>query len=301
MKHISFSQISCFNRCKQEYRYKYVDNIRMKKTSEALTFGKLFHLGLEVLYKTNSINEAIQVVYDSIENVESDDDSWLKVCLEAMLSGYYEHFYSNDMGKYKVIELEKSYEEKIRLVRKTARGYRFKFISDAVFEDEEHNLWLVEYKTTSRIGEAYYDRLKIDHQITGNLSYLQDIYGKPFSGVIYRIMKKPTIRQKQTESELQFLERLSSVFREDPENYFIELKITRTQEEIAEFKQHLWNALQDIRSTIKHNRFYKNTTACAINSCTYLPLCSKKEGYRELYEKKQDYISDIIEGSIENE
>lgn len=298
MKHLSFSQISCFNRCKKEYFYKYVQQLRPKQRSLALDFGKYFHLGTELLYKHKNPDIAMQVVYDQIEALDMSlcseeqikDQDWMKIVLNAMLHGYYDGFYSQDMcNGMKIIELEKAYTLPIRnpKTKMPSRTYNFKLIADAVFKDLEGRLWLVEYKTTSRLGDTYFDRLAVDHQITGNLAYLETVYKQPFEGVIYRIMKKPSIRQKQSESQEAFYERLQGVFVAEYDNYFIELVLTRTPDEINEFRQALWMVQKDIIGSIKNKWFYQNTTACSINNCSYLELCAKKPSAMMNFEQKE--------------
>ena len=297
--HLSHSQISCFNNCKQEYYYKYIKGLKPKRFSTALNFGKYFHLGMELLYKHGNADIAISGVMSQLdllttwawEEKDFQDFAWMKIVLRGMIDGYYDIFYLDDMEKgYEIVELEKRYDMPIinPKTNRPSRKYSFVFIADGVLKDKNDDLWLVEYKTASQIGDLYLDRLLFDNQVTGMLAYLGKVYKKPFKGVLYRIMRKPGIRQKKTETEIQFLERLSDVFHTDSERYFIEAILTRTPEELKDFEKSLWTTQKDIQNTVKCKGYYRNTNNCVLKSCAYMPLCAKKEDAGQLYERRED-------------
>eukprot|EP00919_Chromeraceae_sp_WS-2016_P030604 GHVR01072575.1.p1 GENE.GHVR01072575.1~~GHVR01072575.1.p1 ORF type:complete len:239 (+),score=23.26 GHVR01072575.1:1-717(+) len=218
------------------------------------------------------------------------DLSFITVCVNAMIQGYYDVFYLEDMRKgFTVVELEKKHDMKIvnPATGRATPSFKYRFYADAVLKDPVGNHWLVEYKTAARMGDAYWDRLAFDHQITGNMAYLEQIYGVEFKGCIYRVMKKPGIRQTQKENKIQYLERLQSLFTEQCGDYFIEKDLFRSQEEKQAFLESLWITQKDIQNTLKTNGYYQNTGACVLKNCSYLPLCAKKTFAMEKFEQKE--------------
>jgi hypothetical protein len=259
---------------------------------------------MEKLYEHGSMVRAIQDVMEKINAINTmnftekdfNDLEWTKTVLVAMIEGYYDIFYMNDIDNgYTPVELEKRYEKNIINPRskRTSRTYKFQFIADAVLKDKDGGLWLVEYKTAAQLGDNYFDRLAFDHQITGCLAYLQEVYGQEFKGVLYRVMKKPGIRQKKAtknkpaETREEFLKRLEDVFNNEVDKYFHERILTRTQDELKHFKDSLWLTTEDIRLTVKNKGFYMNTSNCVIKNCSFLPLCACKPGARDLFKERK--------------
>tara|TARA_R100000808_G_scaffold25089_2_gene61688 strand:- start:7817 stop:8854 length:1038 start_codon:yes stop_codon:yes gene_type:complete len=69
---------------------------------------------------------------------------------------------------------------------------------DGVLEDKDGNIWLLEHKTSSEDispGSNYWKRLSIDTQISKYLlSLIHEFPDREVMGVIYDVVKKPTIR-----------------------------------------------------------------------------------------------------------
>lgn len=295
--HLSYSQISVFNNCKQEYFYKYIQHLKPVRDGESLIYGKYFHRGMEFLYRSGDPHVAIQTVMEELQAIDItgwDEErlkelQWVNIVLEAQIMGYYEIFYLPDMEKgLKVVELEKQYNIPIKnpRTRRSSRQFTFMFIADGVLRDKNGGLWMLEYKTTSRFGDNYFDRLKFDNQITGNIIGLELMYGEPIKGVLYRVMKKPSIRQTKKETELEYFKRLSDLFSMEAGNYFVEDIQTRTLKDKVEFLEQLWFTQQDIANVRKQSRYTKNTSVCVLRNCPYLALCAKKDGCESMYAER---------------
>lgn len=147
---------------------------------------------------------------------------------------------------------------------------------------------LVEHKTTSgEIGEEYEFNLQWDEQIPMYmlLSGSRMMY--------YTVIRKPTIRQKQNETEEEFWQRCVDWYAVDtPQKigYFI---VTRTNEEIAQFEQELKQITFEIEHT---SNYYRNPSWCNVwgRRCEYAPIClnfDPDQNYIE-FERRELYYED---------
>lgn len=140
---------------------------------------------------------------------------------------------------------------------------------------------LVEYKTTSRPTS--------DNVMAQMMSNQHSIgaYVSKCSKVTLRMVKKPTIRHKQSESEQEFFNRALDIYRNEPRNNFlaVELPIVRPEEALGEIMTiNTSIGLADACKTYVKNAPY----ACfGLTKCPYLELCSDYSTYRQLYIEKE--------------
>jgi len=258
---VSISKIKLFKACRRAYELKYIENLVPIKKADALETGKRYHELLEGLYKDGDIPEC-------------------KPCKElAMALAYKKYIFP----KFNVKEAEKWFEyeldQSITLVGQI----------DGIAEDGA----IVEHKTTGQENlEEYEFSLMWDEQL---LAYMLVTGARK---VYYTIIKKPSIRQKQNESDDEFFERMCVWYDEDTEQKIKLVELTRTDEEVEEYRQ----ALEDICGTMQicemnkdiRNNFYRNTCHCSQygRRCEYSGICLEKQlqqNYTE-FERREDYV-----------
>ena len=145
--------------------------------------------------------------------------------------------------------------------------------------------WLVEYKTASTITKQYVDRLCLDGQVTTYLYAMQKVLGRPIAGVIYRVIRKPSIRRGQKESAEQYCSRLEADYQERPEFYYYEQLLYRNPDDISAYEQELWDITQRILLDRRHGICPHNTARCTdFGSCEYMPICRHDDQWQALYE-----------------
>tara|TARA_Y100001956_G_scaffold82424_1_gene103264 strand:+ start:4783 stop:5694 length:912 start_codon:yes stop_codon:yes gene_type:complete len=293
---ISHSKLSDFNKCKRFYKYRYLDELIPKKTKSALQFGSIFHEAVEALYKGFSIETIQEKIKQTIESIDKsffdqkdcDDLEWCAVVLKSAIQAWKKRFYDEDKKQnIEIVELEQKHS-KIP-VKNPLNGrrskFRFSFISDMLVRING-NLWLVEYKTASQVGNSYINRLDIDSQISAYLVFLEEKYKESIEGVIYRILKKPSIRIRKNETKNAFYERLNALFGNETDNYLIEYRFSRTNEELRDFKLDLWEQANYLDQCEKKKMFPRNTSSCMqFGTCSYFYLCTKKINSELFYEK----------------
>ena len=252
----SISRIKAFKSCRRLYELKYVEHMHPVQTPEALEIGKNYHALLEHLNKNGS--------FDGI------DDDYSKE--QAMAGAYAKYIYP----KFHVTEAEKWLEYDL------GDGDKLVGIVDAIADDGH----IVEHKTTGQdITEQYEYNLLWDEQI---LAYMLMTNARK---VWYTVCRKPTIRQKQNESDEEFYNRMVEWYDTDTDSKVRLLEIERTDEEVAQFKTELEAMVAEMRGTAL---FYRNTCNCSIygRRCEYSGIClhcDPEQQYIDFVKKEDDY------------
>mgnify|MGYP001572631271 CR=1 FL=1 len=294
---LSWSQRCTLQLCHRAYKYKYIDNIVPRSFNKALNFGSVFHELVATLY-TKGLGEALKSIDASLAKVDTssfqqddfDELQWQTIVLNSMVLAISESYLAGDIADgFKVIEAEKSHIAKpiTTATGRKIKGFIYECIPDLVIRDKDSFLWLVEYKTTSKIGQSYFERLQIDEQTNGMIYFLEKEYGEKFKGIIFRVIKKPGIRQTKKETSVQFFDRLQDVMTSRYGDYFFEQIFLRDEALIKEFEVNLEQTCKALRYIIKQELYYKDTSKCSLHKCGYLPLCCNQSGAEMLFEEKK--------------
>ena len=255
---LSVSRIKAFKACRRLYELKFLEHLEPIQKAEALETGSNYHQMLEFLNK-NGI-DAFKQEYEGDFSKE-----------HAMATAYSKHIYP----QFKVIDAERWLEVE------TINGDKLVGIVDAIADDGH----IVEHKTTgSEITEAYEYNLQWDEQI---LAYM---YMTGNRKVHYTVCRKPTIRQKQSETEEEFYNRMLEWYETDTDSKIRLLEIERTDDEVARFEDDLLMIADDMRHA---GNFYRNTCHCNAwgRRCEYSSICLNYDPNQECVEfvKGADY------------
>lgn len=260
---ISASKVKCYKACKRAYYFRYVEELVPVETAQPLVDGSNYHAMLEQLYK----------------------DGWYQADIEnnpkiaAMAAAYEKYIYPQFKVKAAEEWFEYNLTDDVQLVG------RFDGIAEGGL--------VVEHKTTSAdVDDEYIYNLQWDEQI---LTYML-VSGK--NVMYYTVCKKPTIRQKQSETAEQYYERCCAWYAEDTDKKIRVIKVTRNEKEVQEHKTMLeYIADQMIISEIivyqkeqdsvynTKNIFYRNCSNCTAygRKCEYASICLD-------YDPKLEYV-----------
>ena len=260
---LSISKIKTFKSCRRKYQLHYVERLTPVKKSEALEIGSSYHKLLE------DLNNGKDLIY-GIEYKENYSKEM------AMARAYQNYIYP----KFKVIEAEKWLEYDL--------GARDKLvgIADGIADDGH----IVEHKTTGmEITEQYEYNLLWDEQI---LAYMLMTGHRK---VWYTVCRKPTIRQRQNETNEEFFYRMLDWYDTDTDSKIRLLEITRTDEEVKQFEDDLYSICAEMNKAEISDKFYKNTCHCNMwgRRCEYSSVCLN-------YNPNEQYI-DFVKGGTEYE
>ncbi len=286
-------------KCKQLAAYE-CDGWRPIAISESAAFGSCWHALLRRIYDklADASKRPMEVLIDlagleaitfgdlwraeqsrlmaSTEGMEAVEDH-VAVC-QALLPGYIRRW-QKDFGRKLKYRLEVPFE--VSLNEYKLRGKR-----DAVFQDAKKNTWILESKTKSRLDEgAIAEVLSYDFQVLWYITATRLEMGVWPRGAIYNIIRRPQIRQKQSETPREFSERLVHDVADRPEFYFVRMELLLPKLEQVAFEKDLLVRLEEFRKwTLGETPTYKNETACvSLWNCPYIHLCASGsyDGYHQ--------------------
>ncbi len=199
---LTHSAMSCARRCLRQYFYRYELALRSRRDAAALRLGAAVHKGLELWSKGATPEAAILAATEgyAVCPAWADLYDWQieREIVANLLAGYFWR-YGTDTLEY--VEVEKSWE--MPLINpasgRESRTYQLAGKRDGLVRAGDGRLSVLERKTTGDdIGpdSDYWLRLRCDQQISlYTLSALHD--GHDVSGVLYDVLRKPTIRPRQ--------------------------------------------------------------------------------------------------------
>lgn len=153
-------------------------------------------------------------------------------------------------------------------------GLDVQFIADGI-EDG----YLIEYKTTS---DASAENCTA-HSLSLQLRLGCALFG--LRGTKLRLVKKPLIRLKKAETEEEFAQRYFNLFRDEPQNHFLEIELpANTDGAVREFIAVHQEMVQCEKSgtwpmAVPHICKGKMT-------CEYMPLCADEQTNIALFEER---------------
>ena len=240
---VSQSQVKCYKSCRRLYDLRYNEGLRYKGEIQTLKDGTSYHEKLESLYKTGTFERTGEKA-------------------DAMAAAYEKYIYP----KFKVSVAEDPFETQLS----------DKHVLIGKVDGIAENGRLVEHKTTSYDVDEFVYNLQFDEQV---LAYMA---GKGVNEMYYTVCKKPTIRQKQTETEEEFIKRCVEWYDTDTENKIRVVLVKRNWKEVDEYLDTLEKTIDEMESC---KLFYRNTCNCMSygRMCEYASICLN-------YDPKMEYV-----------
>ncbi len=156
-----------------------------------------------------------------------------------------------------------------------------------------------EIKTTSFLTNDYVNRIQSSLQIHMYFYFYNLLYSdKPMKGIIYDILRKPLIRQKQKETRDEYLERLYLYYdnpQKQAESFYMETinKPLLSKDRIINMINHVIKQIENIKII---DDFYPNDTACWVGNyrCEYFDICHVGENKLSLFNFRENRLKDKI-------
>jgi len=243
--------------------------------------GDLFHDGLERMYGTGRFDEQSQrkrvtlavekACLTSCLSPSQSDKVWKQQALiMGMLIGYAAKYLKKDLENWKVKCLEDKFSFKL------GRGWVARGKKDMVVETRGKwkRLILVEHKTAGQLDANYIAKLPLDNQIQHYALAEKKRTGQAPDEVLYNIVKKSQLRQRQNETFEEYLNRIETEYLNNPSAYYYREILTISDKMLARYEEELERFTLELDRAIKENYFYMNTSQCtAMGVCPYMPLC----------------------------
>lgn len=285
---LSYSSIALYQECRRKYKLQKIDRIYPRKRATYFVFGEAMHAFLEAhhggmpepLGKVDQVFAAVDRTLLSPEQVHALE---IDRAIVRGISQAYPKFYSGDKLRFRRFVAEKEFTVPFQDFDYTGK-------IDALVEDAAGDWWVFETKTAAAqtFSADYLDRVKIDSQVSGYMYAAQSVLGKMPKGVIYNMVKKPSIRLKKGETKQAFCRRIVDEYTKhgQTKNYFVREEALIGSSQIERWKQEV----QIIGSEIVKAQHYPATTGACIGkygSCVYLEACITRKLNPLIYVKSK--------------
>ena len=152
-----FTMLSTFLACQKKYYYRIVRGLTGRRPPTAAEFGRVIHMCLDSWWKDKDDDHAIQVLLNNWTDVESDDKR-TTVVGKKLLELYFDKYRSQS---FKLLASELKFTIPIFEGKYNLIGRIDKII------DWDGPLYVVDHKTTSRLGYEFFYTIKPNAQFTG--------------------------------------------------------------------------------------------------------------------------------------
>jgi hypothetical protein len=254
----SVSMLNKFASCHKAYDYRYNQMLSHENKSVNMSFGTTIHDGIATWYKTHNVPAVVNAMEQTSTDLKlPDNDVDPKHSLQRardVMMKYIDRYKDNDIN---VLAVEVPF---LVEVETKTKPFLFAGTIDGLAEmiDAENNnrLYILENKTTSRMGTSYLKGYRPNNQITAYWWALTKYMDRPIYGAILNIIYLLT-----------------------KETSFIRNTTRRAQWELDRWEDDLRKIVEDIRMAVDDNRFYLNTSQCAVMGlCPYHTLCNTDPG-----------------------
>jgi len=288
---LTHSRIAMRQVCPQKEHYHYVERLRPREVAWALSVGSAWHKGLEV-WQRGEVDEdgavaAGLATLDWIRPQNEEEQYKLELeraRVEVLIRVAIRHFQPRNL-----IAVERQFELPI-CNPKTGRKSR-KFILggkiDAIAEDENGVLWIIENKTVGTGLEAFRETFGLNNQYSLYYHAVSQLYDKPVGGVIVRSIAKTRTEPKRKGGEIveswnAYKQRLWEMYETELDRYLAEDIVIRTPEQIKQFQEELWLETQERLWQSKSGIVRHNLASCNLyGGCPFKPLCLRVTEARE--------------------
>jgi len=287
LKILTNSSVCDYLSCQEFYHLRIITGIVPLTTRDPFAFGSGAHDWIEKW----SLNQP--------QEFPTLDDPFESARLRAMLVGY--NIRWADWQTEHVTAVNPEREFAVPLVNPDT-GAKSTFwevrgkLDDIVCVDSE---WKVkEIKTSRDTGSGYFERLRIDSQISTYLMASKSLGLPEPDGVLYDVLKKPQLKPlKRSESYAlnkdgskpknkrefdetpdEYFSRCLDEIAQHPEEYYQHYEVVRLESEVLKAARNLWFTGAMIRESIRQDRWVQNTKNCRDwitgKFCDYWPICS---------------------------
>lgn len=236
MMEFSVSSMKQFKACRRAYELRKIYNVYPIQTADSLQIGLTYHSMLEDMRQTGELPELNSK--------------------EAAMVHAYKKYIDPQMPQF---------EPEVWISKPIGRD-RLVGRADGIAMSEKA---IIEHKTTSLSTEEYEYNLEWDEQL---LAYFM-VTGCRLA--YYTVCRKPTIRQKQSETDEEFAKRCLAWYDEDTQSKIRMFIVRRTDEQVAAYKKELRRMISEIKRATKSGNFYRNTCNCNAwgRDCEYKQIC----------------------------
>jgi hypothetical protein len=306
---LTASRLRCFRTCPRLHQYQYVEGFRPAMEAEALRFGSLVHAGLEAWWTAQgcaadpAATECPDPLMEALTAVAGRSaDPFEAIRVEELLRGY-DLRWGTAAAEYEVVGVEQEYAcpQVNPATMATSRTWRLGGKIDGLLRRRADGRVLVmEHKTTIEEIEDdsahYWSTLALDTQISGYVIGAESL-GHQVDEIMYDVIRKVGIRparataiesRKYTkdgrlyanqrefdETPDEYRARVRAEIEEKPLRYFQRRSISRTESQLRDYLQDVWQQGRIMRDMELDGWAPRNSDAChRYGTCSFWLVCS---------------------------
>ncbi|MEZ6008799.1 MAG: PD-(D/E)XK nuclease family protein [Planctomycetota bacterium] len=310
------SRLRTWRDCKRRHRLLYLDGWRPRREDDAVSFGRLAHLGLEGWWKA----APEQRLYEAMLRISGRaHDLFQEAAVRELLRAYDER-YAGTMEGYDVLAVEATFTAPLLNPETGAASRTFLLagkVDGIVRERATGRVLLLEHKTTSEAIEdattSYWRRLAMDGQVSHYYVGAESL-GHRVEGCLYDVLLRPRLKplkatpeasRKYTkdgrlyaaqrevdETPEEYAARLRADIAEAPAKYFQRREVPRTEDDLRDYLFDAWAEARAMREAELAARSPRNPEAChRFGQCAFWDSCAnglRLEDYPEQFERVHD-------------
>lgn len=280
-RHLSYSSISCFMDCRRKYYWSGIRNLERLQVVMPFFIGNMIDLGVSLLFANdkNVIKKVLKKYEEDKQTlrgsmnltIEQEQDlNEQREIIIGMLEAYkMVHAKEIKVLKHKYMQYE---------VIVPINTFDVKIKIDNIVESKK-GLYLHELKTTRNLTPDYVKNIKNDFQTSIYYHLYNMSHKQKLEGIIYDVIQKPSIRQKQKESVQEFICRLKDWYKgvDNADKYYIETIKTPMIS-----KDRVLNIITKVKEDIDRcthiDDFYPNERFCYVyRRCDFYDICHEGE------------------------
>ena len=269
-----FTTLDTFQTCRRKYYYFAVRNLQTKTKSNALLFGGAIHNALDIYYIARKAGEdgGMEKAITAFEQefVDREGDEIRTLATGTKLLRNYADVYAN---------------EPFVVVGKPETGFVYP-IDDVLMGGRmdllvewDDVLWVMEHKTTSKIGASYFKQFALDKQITGYIVGAETYTGRKVMGCMVNVLQ-PWKEVKRVSAKTKTMR-----------DHYMRDPMTRSPALKERYKLNIQRIVRDIEWCEANNEFYEaeKKEACFYYNydCPYRQLCQFGEDEKLI---EQEYV-----------
>lgn len=251
MHGVSQSLLQLFTNDVDRYHKHAVLGLREVNRKEAMEYGTIFHKLIETaanLGKSYTRQKIVTIMSDYLKRTFPSAESFL-LARVALTQFHIYREWEKTRERYKYIDQEPVFcepfelpplnfnpnpEISIRIPAGVIIPLRGRI--DEVIDNG--GMWIQENKTKSQINVSFIqDTIHANIQVMFYAICAELKYGRPCKGVIYNVIRKPGQRQRQTESNEDYLQRIHDEVYSNPEYYFYRFKYEFAPGQVEKWKR----------------------------------------------------------------
>lgn len=309
--YISHSSMNAFRKCPRFYYWKYIRRLEKRTFKLPFIVGRIMHHGIQMLLrKPEDAEKEISAKFKEeakkarkeflLSPIQEDDLAAQEYAVIGMLNAFRNH-YSQFLKKTEHVMTEKSlrYElnKKVVIVGKI----------DSILLNQDLR-WMWELKNLKSLDMDRIKGIKTDPQsaLYRTVHNLTVKKSERLDGILYQIIRKPQIRQKNKESRREFLERLQDWYSSSEGGMKFHLERTKGSFIQGDAVINMVTKVSEqILACKKQEDYFQDSSRCVSewDYCAYYGVChgedKKKEEklltIRKKYRIEDDETANVVE------